>query len=143
MTPMTGTAHTVQITGSESSSLSGSFVGREMELGRLTAELQSVVLREGTPAGNRLQVVTGEAGIGKRQLLREFRDRCQRQGIDYFSSIFFERDEAGYAPFEPILRALLARVGLDSLLTPPADLGPERFAYAGVAVLRQREYNSR
>ena len=37
------------------------------------------------------------------------------------------------------IQTMLAQVGLEELVSPPEDLGPELFPYAGVAFLRQRQ----
>ncbi len=90
------------------------FVGRERELGSLLTELSKLTPGEGEGRRARIVLIRGEAGIGKRRLLREFCDRCQIEGVDYFSLAEFKGEQAAYAALEPVLRALLARVGPDS-----------------------------
>ncbi|MHC4858578.1 MAG: serine/threonine-protein kinase, partial [Planctomycetota bacterium] len=92
----------------------GRFVGREVDLGALMTELRSSVLDGCRDDRRRIALVRGEAGIGKHRLLLEFQDRCQREGLDVFAAVCREGDESAYGPLEPVLRALLARVGPDS-----------------------------
>ncbi|MEN8148502.1 MAG: sigma 54-interacting transcriptional regulator [Planctomycetota bacterium] len=92
----------------------GRFVGREVELGTLATELRSTVLADGRERSRRVVLVRGEPGIGKHRLLEEFKDRCQREGVDVFSATCYQGEEAAYASLVPLLRALLARVGEDS-----------------------------
>ncbi len=90
------------------------FVGRQRELELLTRDLPA--LAPGSTATDRPGVVLiqGETGIGKRRLLREFRDRAQIEGVDFFTVTGEEGEESAYAPLERPLRALLARVGPES-----------------------------
>ena len=72
------------------------------------------MLADGRERSRRVVLVRGEPGIGKHRLLEEFKDRCQREGVDYFVATCFQGEEAAYAPLVPLLRSLLARVGEDS-----------------------------
>jgi len=92
----------------------GRFVGREVELGTLVTELRSTVLADGRERSRRVVLVRGEVGLGKRRLLAEFKDRCQREGVDFFSATCEQGEEAAYASLVPLVRALLARVGAGS-----------------------------
>jgi len=92
----------------------GRFVGRERELKTLTEELANLTPGAGTDGRTGVVLIQGETGIGKRRLLREFRDRAQIEGVDFFSVTASKGEESAYAPLERAIRALLARVGAES-----------------------------
>src|SRR5262245_11082228 len=72
-------------------------VGREAELARLTAELDAV-----SRGAGRIVAISGEAGIGKSRLTREFIGVCRERGAIAFG-----------ARAQPFTRATGRRVGLD------------------------------
>jgi DNA-binding CsgD family transcriptional regulator/tetratricopeptide (TPR) repeat protein len=84
-------------------------VGREAEQRRLADLL--VAARSGAPA---VAVVTGEAGIGKTRLVREFSARARENGALVLSGTCIDVGE-GTLPYAPIIQALR---GLPDLLEP-------------------------
>ena len=125
-------------------SLAPTLIGRRGALATLQAELDTVL------AGNgRVVFVSGEAGIGKTRLTREFLDRARRQpGVDSIAGQCFEGDTAvPYAPFVTALTSLRRHLaaafedtlGMDALplaplITESQDVhGPQSFADPSVA----------
>ncbi|MCU0727562.1 MAG: protein kinase, partial [Planctomycetes bacterium] len=91
----------------------GAFVGRRAEIAALEQELDRCFPAEG-PRDARVVLVKGEAGIGKARLLREYRDRCQQRGVDFFAAMCTEGEQPAYAALVGMFRGLLARVGRGS-----------------------------
>jgi transcriptional regulator with GAF, ATPase, and Fis domain/tetratricopeptide (TPR) repeat protein len=91
----------------------GAFVGRRSELDALEGEFRRSFAAEG-PRDARVILVKGEAGIGKGRLVREYRDRCQQHGVDFFTATCAEGEQPAYGAAQPLFRGLLARVGPES-----------------------------
>ena len=91
----------------------GAFVGRRSELAALSEEFRRSFAADG-PKDARVILVKGEAGIGKARLVREYRDRCQQRGVDFFIATCAEGEQSAYGAAQPLFRGLLARVGPES-----------------------------
>src|SRR4051794_30545141 len=91
--------------------LSPSFVARPDQLTALLNAAMSV------PSGRGQTVLlSGEAGVGKSRLAREFTDQVQRDGWLVVEGSSFERDRIlPYAPMRDALQMVLATV-------PPAEV---------------------
>jgi PAS domain S-box-containing protein len=95
--------------------LTGDFVGRETEMGRLSEALASA--RGGS---GRTVLVGGEAGSGKSRLLREFRSVCQVVG---FNVALVSCQSQTSSPYQP-LADLLGQLGLRPEEAPRHGLEP-------------------
>lgn len=78
------------------------FVGRENELATLEAEYRRIFKGEGG-----LVLITGEPGIGKTQLARNFMQAAENQGAQCLYARFFDYEGSRLAPYEIFLRLLL------------------------------------
>jgi serine/threonine protein kinase len=77
----------------------GYFLGREKELNRLTTEFAFIRSGRTKPI-----IVLGDAGIGKTELLTEFRRRLGEGEALFLNGRFF--DYLGSSPYKPLLDAL-------------------------------------
>lgn len=77
----------------------GYFLGREKELNRLTTEFAFIRSGRSKPI-----IVLGDAGIGKTELLTEFRRRLGEGEALFLNGRFF--DYLGSSPYKPLLDAL-------------------------------------
>src|SRR5215208_4216596 len=87
------------------------FVGREAELAVLRQGLANAGRREGG-----VVLVSGEPGIGKSRLLREFADRARAEGWRVLRGRAYETE--GMPPYLPVVEALreyLVECPLDEL----------------------------
>jgi predicted ATPase len=96
------------------------FIGRRAELERLGALLARV--REG--GGPRLALVTGDAGIGKTRLAREFGLEAQRSGAIVLQGSCEEEAVASYEPFVEALAHWTRVASPRELATRLEDSGP-------------------
>lgn len=78
-------------------------VGRDLQFAQLSASLD--LMLEGVPEA-KLLLVTGEYGIGKSRLLREFRIHAQLEGVRVFMSACRPGMTTPLSPFVEILRQL-------------------------------------
>lgn len=86
---------------------SANFIGRETELRQLKEALfliKEKEAREKNPLPT-LILIEGESGIGKSRLLREFKNHCQLQEIDFLSGYCYEHVASAYSPFMEILKS--------------------------------------
>lgn len=89
------------------------FVGRELELDELSSRLNLVL--SGQPA---MVSVSGDAGVGKTRLLREFSDIARRLSLKVVVGRATEDSATPYLPFMGVLEACLkdaSSSGLDAL----------------------------
>ncbi|MEE8112177.1 MAG: sigma 54-interacting transcriptional regulator, partial [Acidobacteriota bacterium] len=93
----------------ESYILSGSFVGRDRDLGALLSALGS--LKEGSPSRPVAILVLGPAGIGKSRLVREFQHQVQMEEMPFFAGHCYREGSSPAGPFLEILRHLWTRAG--------------------------------
>ena len=92
-------------------------VGREAELGRLSARLT-----EAAGGGGGLAMILGEPGIGKTRLMDELSERSWRDGVFVLRGGCFEAEwSPPYAPFAEALGAHVATARPEELR---ADMGP-------------------
>lgn len=87
------------------------FLGRERELNRLTTEFAFIRSGRVKPI-----IVLGDAGMGKTQLITEFRRRLGDSSALFLNGRFF--DYLGSTPYKPLLDALTAH--LRQLINQPA-----------------------
>jgi class 3 adenylate cyclase len=85
--------------------IAGAFVGREVELGRLSTALGDAVAGQG-----RLILVGGEAGIGKTRIAEELGAEARARGVRVLWGRCYEEGEGapGYWPWIQILRAYVS-----------------------------------
>ncbi|WCM55811.1 ATP-binding protein [Microbacterium sp. EF45047] len=96
-------------------------VGRDAELGLLDAALRRAAAGETASV-----LVSGEAGIGKTRLLREFRARAETSAAVFTGwCVDYGATPAPYAPLPAILRGVLAELGEE---TTAEAAGPARAA---------------
>ncbi|MBI4577919.1 MAG: sigma 54-interacting transcriptional regulator [Planctomycetes bacterium] len=101
----TGTRYEVETVATrEGYILSGRLVGRRREWERVEGLLAG--LQAGRPA-NPLVLISGEAGIGKRRLVRELRQRAQTSGLRVVEATCGP-DGASFAPWARVLEELEA-----------------------------------
>ncbi len=87
----------------------GEFVGRALELDRLTALLESALRGHG-----RLLVLSGEQGIGKTRIAMELAGRAELEGAPVCWGRCYEREGAPpYWPWVQVVRAAVGRGALD------------------------------
>ncbi len=87
----------------ESYILSGRFIGRETALNRL----QSIILEQPVTPGGQVILVTGETGVGKSRLVREFKHFLQTHKTLFLSYTCYEDNAFEYRPFIEILRQMV------------------------------------
>src|SRR5205807_8862260 len=96
-------------------------VGREMELNRLTPALSDAALGLG-----HLVLVSGEPGIGKSRLAREFTARARAHGaLVLWGRAWEEAEAAPFWPWTQVIRTLMAEGEASDLHDLPALLGIE------------------
>jgi Nif-specific regulatory protein len=101
--------------GCDDHALNGRFVGRAEELDLLSNRMeQAEKNRQGT-----LVFVTGETGVGKTRLLREFRHWAQFHRYTHFGYNCYEDNATEYKPFLELLRQMVhhAQVHASDLIT--------------------------
>ncbi|MBI5369113.1 MAG: serine/threonine-protein kinase PknK, partial [Planctomycetes bacterium] len=86
--------------------LSAKFVGREREFTRLTGLLAEV--EKASPRVPACVLVSGEAGIGKSRLTREFKVHCQLKKTLFVEGSAYEQAGKAYGPFIEALRQVVA-----------------------------------
>jgi serine/threonine protein kinase/tetratricopeptide (TPR) repeat protein len=84
------------------------FLGRERELNRLTTEFAFIRSGRAKPI-----IVLGDAGLGKTQLILEFRRRLGEEAALFLTGRFF--DYLGSTPHKPLLDALTSQLRQISL----------------------------
>jgi uncharacterized heparinase superfamily protein len=107
----------------------------------LTPHYHQVVINNLCSAAESLRLLGQELPLAIRQTLRRMVHYAQQTIVPDGSARVAFNDSDPQVPGESRhehLRLALARAHLESLLTPMAELGPELFPYAGVAILRQR-----
>jgi predicted ATPase/DNA-binding CsgD family transcriptional regulator len=112
-------------------------VGRAAEMALLDRLLDTVVQGHGC-----LAIITGEAGVGKSRLVREFTSvATEEHGFDTFVGVCRELDrDFPFAPFADALRQRLTEAGVDArdLLGPNSEalalLLPELQRFSGPAL---------
>ncbi|HZT12659.1 MAG TPA: AAA family ATPase [Candidatus Baltobacteraceae bacterium] len=119
------------------SNASTPFVGRARELSHLHERWRALDRGEGGVA-----FVSGEAGIGKTRLAREFALRIEREGGRVFSGGTSEPEAASYESLAEALRGAVRHLidaGVDALwLRVLASLVPELQPYLGETVRAER-----
>jgi DNA-binding NarL/FixJ family response regulator len=97
--------------------VSGGFVGRSTELGRLLAAMARA--GQGQPA---MVLLAGDAGVGKTRLLVELADRARERGMQVLIGGCLEVGDVGlpYVPIVAALRGFAAEAGNDELLVGAA-----------------------
>ena len=101
--------------GMRSPLVSPELIGRQNDLDALRAEYRR------SASEPRAVALGGEAGIGKSRLVEEFTAGIVDEAIVLVGRCLdFGGDEAPFAPFTAVLRALAERVGTDALLAPVA-----------------------
>ncbi len=82
--------------------LSGDFIGRDAELKRLKADFKNVEKGE-----SRFILISGEAGIGKSRLLKEFKIHAQMNQIPFYSVECYENLLIPYGPIIDLLEEII------------------------------------
>lgn len=97
--------------------VSGRFIGRSTELGRLLAAMEGA--GQGQPA---MVLLAGDAGVGKTRLLVELADRARERGVQVLIGGCLEVGDVGlpYVPIVAALRGFAAEAGNDELLVRAA-----------------------
>jgi class 3 adenylate cyclase len=111
---------------------SGTFVGRDRELGELRAALERALASEG-----RVAMVSGEPGIGKTRLAEELDTYAQLRGVRVLRGACHEGEGApAFWPWVQVIRSYVHERAPAELL---ADMGPGAAAIAQiVSVVRER-----
>ncbi|MBI4338810.1 MAG: AAA family ATPase [Chloroflexi bacterium] len=104
----------------ESDSRSGTFVGRERELGFLRQRLDAAIAGQGG-----LIFITGEAGIGKTRLAREAQRLAQDRGLCWLAGRYDKDGSIAMQPYVEAVRQLLDSGRAERLLELAGPYAPE------------------
>jgi DNA-binding NarL/FixJ family response regulator len=97
--------------------VSGGFIGRSRELGRLLAAMERA--EQGQPA---MVLLAGDAGVGKTRLLVELAGRARERGVQVLIGGCLELGDVGlpYLPIVAALRGFATEAGNDEMLVRAA-----------------------